>query len=352
MRDWLREKPLADVHRQMYENRPIHWPLSSAKKTFVAWVTIHRWNAQRCACCWPTICNRPSRGSKESSTICERRDGPIAKRPAAPSAVCRRAALGESWPSLSSTSSSATSTARRRPARSARRARPTRYAPDLDDGVMINSAALWPLLAAQWKDPAKWWQQLTAAQGKKDYDWSHLAMVRYSPMRVDAKCQADPSLGVAHGCFWKYHPQRAWTWELRLQDEIAQDFRIEEEPYRGDGGDGPHRDAYIAENADEAFAAVAKELNRRLKKHAGPIAQMQLLETGIWSAAAVPCWELEMKTIQKQQADFQLTAPYAEKSRSAYAKAHPQMAAQRAELLAAIQTGGLLFGDDDEEGAA
>ncbi|MFN9039342.1 MAG: hypothetical protein ACK5YO_23790, partial [Planctomyces sp.] len=44
VRDWLREKFFADVHKGMYENRPIHWPLSSAKKTFVAWVTIHRWN--------------------------------------------------------------------------------------------------------------------------------------------------------------------------------------------------------------------------------------------------------------------------------------------------------------------
>jgi hypothetical protein len=29
----------------MYENRPIHWPLSSSDRTFVAWVTIHRWDA-------------------------------------------------------------------------------------------------------------------------------------------------------------------------------------------------------------------------------------------------------------------------------------------------------------------
>ena len=28
----------------MYENRPIHWPLSSSGKTFVAWVNIHRLN--------------------------------------------------------------------------------------------------------------------------------------------------------------------------------------------------------------------------------------------------------------------------------------------------------------------
>ncbi len=198
-------------------------------------------------------------------------------------------------------------------------------------------------------------QVVAAAQGRPGEEGLRLVApgdALLADAQVDAKCQADPSLGVAQRCFWKYHPQRAWTWELRLQDEIAQDFRIEEEPYRGDGGDGPHRDAYIAENADEAFAAVAKELKHYLKKHAGPIAQMQLLETGIWSAAAAHCWELEMKTIQKQQADFQLTAPDAEKSRAAYAKAHPQMAAQHTELLAAIQTGGLLFGDDDEEGGA
>jgi hypothetical protein len=34
-----------ELHRKMYENRPIHWPLSSEKRTFVAWVTIHRWDA-------------------------------------------------------------------------------------------------------------------------------------------------------------------------------------------------------------------------------------------------------------------------------------------------------------------
>ena len=45
---------------------------------------------------------------------------------------------------------------------------------------------------------------------------------------MDAKCQEDPSLGVAHGCFWKYHPERAYAWELRLQDEIAPDFTIDE----------------------------------------------------------------------------------------------------------------------------
>ncbi|MEA5603190.1 hypothetical protein [Nostoc sp. UHCC 0252] len=62
---------------------------------------------------------------------------------------------------------------------------------------------------------------------EKDYDWSHLA-ARYFPQRVDEKCQQDPSLAVAHGCFWKYHPAKAYEWELRLQDEIAPDFTIDE----------------------------------------------------------------------------------------------------------------------------
>ena len=44
LRDYLRTAFFEDVHRKMYENRPIHWPLSSEKKTFVAWVNIHRWS--------------------------------------------------------------------------------------------------------------------------------------------------------------------------------------------------------------------------------------------------------------------------------------------------------------------
>ena len=68
----------------------------------------------------------------------------------------------------------------------------------LDDGVMINSAALWPLLEPQWKDPKKWWTELATAKDKKDYDWSHLAM-NYWPERVREKCKTDKSLAIAHG---------------------------------------------------------------------------------------------------------------------------------------------------------
>ncbi|TWT74887.1 hypothetical protein CA85_01730 [Allorhodopirellula solitaria] len=210
-----------------------------------------------------------------------------------------------------------------------------RYDPDLDDGVMINSAALWPLLDPQWKDPKKWWKQLALAnpKGNKDYDWSHLAM-RYWPTRVDEKCQEDPSLGVAHGCFWKYHPARAWAWELRLQDEIAPDFRIEETPYRGDGGDTEHRAAYLRDEPLEAIAAIEKEIHRRRKDTEGKILrELTILEPGLWSVEAEACWDMETRIIKKQEFGFRLIAPDEEAARAALLKGTPQKATGRNKLL-------------------
>jgi len=132
---------------------------------------------------------------------------------------------------------------------------------DLDDGVMINSAALWPLLAPQWNDPKKWWKQLCLADGRKNYDWSHLAR-RYFPARVEEACQQDPSLAVAHGCFWKDHPAKAYAWELRLQDEIRPAFTIDE------AGSDEHRARFLARHAAEARAIEAAEEKRRERKAA------------------------------------------------------------------------------------
>ena len=73
-------------------------------------------------------------------------------------------------------------------------------------------------------------ERLCTAKGRKDYDWAHLS-ARYFPTRVDEKCKEDPSLAVAHGCFWRYHPEKAYQWELRLQaeDELGPDFTLDEE---------------------------------------------------------------------------------------------------------------------------
>ena len=124
---------------------------------------------------------------------------------------------------------------------------------DLDDGVKVNSAALWPLLLPQWKDPMTWWKELASATGRKDYDWSHLA-ARYFPSRVADKCTEDPSLAVAHGCFWRLWPEKAYAWELRLQNEIRPGFTLDEP-----GSDDARRD-FLAEHPDQAA-----ELKRRAR---------------------------------------------------------------------------------------
>lgn len=68
----------------------------------------------------------------------------------------------------------------------------TGWAPDLDDGVVINLAPLHAVVP--WKEPEKVWKKLK----KGDYDWARLAR-RYWPHRVREKCRTDKSLAIAHG---------------------------------------------------------------------------------------------------------------------------------------------------------
>ena len=213
---------------------------------------------------------------------------------------------------------------------------------------MINSAALWPLLLPQWKEPKKWWKELASAQGKKDYDWSHLAM-RYWPTRVDAKCQADPSLGVAHGCFWNYHPARAWAWELRLQVEIGPEFRIEEAPYRGDGGHEAHRTAYLADHGEDALAAIEIEALRRRKKRKATLPELRILEPGPWSKHPEACYALELRLIDKQGANFHLLSPDEPEARAAYEAEHPEQVDRRRKLLESVSVQEMFPADEEDE---
>ena len=339
LRAWLRLKCFKDVHKGMYENRPIHWPLSSAKRSFVAWINIHRWDARTLRILL----------ADHLQPALQRLDGEIADLRSAREAADRRAADAAEkryaavmrWREeldafIADLEQCAERGAPPTDAQCPEREQDAPYDPDLDDGVMINSAALWPLLEPQWKDPKKWWKALSTAKGKKDYDWSHLAM-RYWPERVDAKCRQDPSLGVAHGCFWAYHPARAWAWELRLQDEIGPEFRIEEGPYRGDGGDTAHRTAYLDEHWQDALATIAKEVQRRRRKQKQPQAELTLLETGLWSRHPCACWRLELDLIRKHEADFYLRAPDEPGARTRLTRRFPQLAAERATLIAAFR---------------
>ncbi|MCY2990805.1 MAG: BREX-6 system adenine-specific DNA-methyltransferase PglX [Planctomycetota bacterium] len=350
LRDYLRTAFFENVHRKMYENRPIHLPLSSEKRTFVAWVNIHRWSESTLRVLLadhlkPTL----ARLEGELGDIRAARDG--ADKKAAREAE-KRLPKAQKWrDELAEFVAAVEQCAEKGPppvdGKCLPREADARYVPDLDDGVMINSAALWPLLTPQWKDPKKWWKELANAEGKKDYDWSHLAM-RYWPTRVDAKCQQDPSLGVAHGCFWKYHPARAWAWELRLQHEIGPDFRIEEASYRDGGGHADHRVPYLRDHAEEALEAIEKEALRRRRKQKKAQAQLRILESGFWSRVPDKCWDLERRIIEKQAADFHLLAPDEPECRAAYEAAHPEQVPLRQQLLDRVTREHTLFPDDEQ----
>ena len=361
LRDYLRTDFFAAVHRQMYDNRPIHWPLSSKKKTFVAWVTIHRWTAGTLRDLladhlYPTR----ARLSGEVDDLRATRDA--ADKTAARNAEKRLARIKPALDELTEFIAAVEQCAESGPPPTDPACKPrevnARYVPDLDDGVMINSAALWPLLAPQWKDPAKWWKELSTPSASKHYDWAHLAM-RYWPTRVDARCKEDPSLGVAHGCFWAYHPKRAWAWELRLQDEIGPEFRIVEASYRGDGGDARHREAYLRESAAEALATVEAEVLRRRRKKKAAQESLGLMEAGLWTREPRACWGMECVIEGKQGEEFLLRAPDEAEARAALIAGEPALVeARRRGLEGARGQVGLGFGggaaaseDDGGEGA-
>ncbi len=67
------------------------------------------------------------------------------------------------------------------------------WAPEIDDGVILNLAPLHGLMPS-WKEPEKFWKELE--EGK--YDWSYTAM-RYWPDRVGEKCKKNKSYAIAHG---------------------------------------------------------------------------------------------------------------------------------------------------------
>lgn len=230
LRDWLRLNFFKDVHVGMYEQRPIYLPLSSKNRNFVAYISIHRWTDNTLKDLLAEYLMDELRELEgEAADLLESQGKGDRKQQA--QAEERRATVQALYNELQAFIDLVQQCAEQGPPaanpKDTKREADAPFRMDLDDGVMVNSAALWCLLEPQWNKPKTWWSELCNAKGKKDYDWSHLA-ARYFPDRIREKCMKDPSLAVAHGCFWQYHPAKAYEWELRLQDEIAPDFTIDE----------------------------------------------------------------------------------------------------------------------------
>ncbi|MEY4544393.1 MAG: hypothetical protein RL685_588 [Pseudomonadota bacterium] len=258
LRDWLRNKFFA-YHKALYENRPIYFPLSSARRSFVAFISIHRWSDTTLQTLLADHLH-PNLRQLDAAIADLNQARASSNRKAASGAERQYTESKRLRDELADFITQVTQCAERGappigpgcPAREV----DAPFRMDLDDGVMINSAALWPLLEPLWKEPKKWWKELCEAKGRKDYDWAHLA-ARYFPKRVDEKCRTDPSLGVAHGCFWKYHPAKAYAWELRLAHEIGPDFAIDEKDAT------EHRKRFLKAHTEEASAILQKERDRR-----------------------------------------------------------------------------------------
>ncbi len=262
LRDWLRQDFFKDDHVKRYDQRPIYFPISSTKKNFVAYISIHGWtdNTLKTLLADYLLPDRTHLEGELSDLQQSRNQGDSKTRT---SAEKRYTELTNLLSELQTFIKNIQDIAERgappaKPSDPPRQVEAT-FRMDLDDGVMVNSAALWTLLEPQWNKPKGWWSELCTAQGKKDYDWSHLA-ARYFPDRIDTKCQADPSLAVAHGVFWKYHPAKAFEWELRLQDEIAPDFHIQEPDSQS------LRDDFIRTHPDLVLELRQKEIKRRERK--------------------------------------------------------------------------------------
>jgi hypothetical protein len=262
LRKWLRLSFFKEVHLGMYESRPIYFPLSSPRKNFVAFVSIHRWadnTLQTLLADYLIPELSQLEGELNDLTTARHQDDKKTQIKAEE----RYSEVQKLHEELKAFIDLVRQCAEQGPlpanARDIPREVDARFKMDLDDGVMVNGAALWPLLEPQWNQPKKWWSELCNAEGKKDYDWSHLA-ARYFPKRVDGKCKQDPSLAVAHSCFWKYHPAKAYEWELRLQDEISEDFTIEET------NSDTLRLAFAKENPQLVKEIIEKEEKRRERK--------------------------------------------------------------------------------------
>jgi hypothetical protein len=262
LREWLRQDYFKEDHLKRYDQRPIYFPISSTKKNFVAIIPIHQWTDNTLQTLLADhLLPDQTHLIGEINDLMAARNQPDTKASAA--AEKRYSELCKFQEELQDLISKVQAIAERGapPTKSSdpNREVDATFKMDLDDGVMINSAALWTLLEPQWTKPKTWWSELSTAQNKKDYDWSHLA-ARYFPQRVDEKCQKDPSLAVAHSVFWKYHPAKAYEWELRLQDEISPDFHIEEPDSQS------LRDEFIKGNPELVLDLRQKEQKRRERK--------------------------------------------------------------------------------------
>jgi Eco57I restriction-modification methylase len=231
LNNWIRTKAFG-MHESIYQKRPIYFPLVSAKKSFFLWINIHQWNhgtlnAVLANYLNPDINTIDTRISRLREDVQKTDDAKYLN-----SLESEISQLSLFLEELMNFANKVNQLANEGPAPNITEQN-LPYAMDLDDGVMVNSSALWELVLPLWKEPKKWWISLSKPAGNKDFDWSHLAM-RYWPERVMEKVKKDPSLAVAHSEYGEYkgrdffkefHPEAAKKWDE--QQEKKKDLELD-----------------------------------------------------------------------------------------------------------------------------
>lgn len=196
LRDWLR-KDFFTYHKGLYENRPIHFPLGSDKRCFVACVCIHRWadnTLQTLIADQLRPALRQLEGEIADLNVARASSDKKAAAGAEKQCGVSKRLLDELTEFIAAVAQYASLWAPPIEAKCPKRVADATFHMDWEDGVMINSAALWPLLDGQWKDSKKWWKELCTADGRKDTAWSHLARLyfpgRALPDAIRAGCSA------------------------------------------------------------------------------------------------------------------------------------------------------------------
>lgn len=221
--DWVEffRKTFFEYHKARYENRPIYFPLSSARKNFVFYFNIHTWSSGTFQQILADYLNPDLRAMKLRIEKLQeaRSQASAADKRKAEKDYAELSALTDELADFCQTLEQVM---RKGPDPDRQQAQ-VPYVMDLDDGVVVNSAALYPLLQYHWKDTKTNWALLATPTAKKDFDWSHLAM-RYFPKRVFDKLKKDPSLAVAHSHYGEYkdrdlfrelHRDAAKKWDER-----------------------------------------------------------------------------------------------------------------------------------------
>ena len=90
----------------------------------------------------------------------------------------------------------------------------------------------------------------------------------------------------------------------------------------------------MREQPEKALEIVEKEIVRRRRNAEDKIVhELELLESGLWSAIPEQCWDLETRIIKKQEFAFRLIAPDEAEARAQLLAETPQKATGRRRLL-------------------